>query len=308
MSERNRCDGRWRARAGLVAVALAWWLALRASLEAVGQALPLVRLQATAPMDPLPAAGPPLDAALAGLAGLAGLVLLGWVGLAATCTILAEVLPAGSAITRRAHQLSDRVTPVAVRRLLALLIGAALVSTAAPAQAATGPANPVASTAVTSGERTPSRATSPPSADEAGWFTPASERFARVGPAPTAPGAALDPAWGAPASARIPPRPATGRSATSLVRPPLPDLDPGWGPPGRTRSSVHPQEAVVVRRGDTLWDLAARYLGPSATDAEIAQAWPRWFTANRSVIGPDPNRLRPGQRLVPPDVTPGGAT
>lgn len=54
---------------------------------------------------------------------------------------------------------------------------------------------------------------------------------------------------------------------------------------------------VVVRRGDCLWDLVARHLGGDATDAEVANAWPRWYAANRAVIGSDPDVLRPGQVL-----------
>jgi nucleoid-associated protein YgaU len=60
--------------------------------------------------------------------------------------------------------------------------------------------------------------------------------------------------------------------------------------------------AVVVRRGDSLWDLAARHLGPDASAADVAAAWPRWYAANRHVIGPDPDLLLPGQRLVPPEA------
>ncbi len=55
-----------------------------------------------------------------------------------------------------------------------------------------------------------------------------------------------------------------------------------------------------MRRGDTLWALAARRLGPDATDAEIAAEWPRWYGANDAVIGSDPDLLLPGQRLSPP--------
>lgn len=57
---------------------------------------------------------------------------------------------------------------------------------------------------------------------------------------------------------------------------------------------------VVVEPGDSLWALAARHLPSSATDAEIAAAWPSWWSANRSVIGDDPDLLHPGQRLQPP--------
>ncbi len=58
--------------------------------------------------------------------------------------------------------------------------------------------------------------------------------------------------------------------------------------------------SYVVRRGDALWDIAARHLGPSATAADIAREWPRWYHANRSVIGNDPALIRPGELLVPP--------
>jgi hypothetical protein len=59
-------------------------------------------------------------------------------------------------------------------------------------------------------------------------------------------------------------------------------------------------DRVVVRRGDSLWSITARHLGPGASDAEVAAEWPRWWQANRSVIGPDPDLLLPGMRLRPP--------
>ncbi|WP_077490058.1 LysM peptidoglycan-binding domain-containing protein [Sinomonas mesophila] len=58
--------------------------------------------------------------------------------------------------------------------------------------------------------------------------------------------------------------------------------------------------AVEVRPGDSLWSIVARQLGPGATDLDIAEAWPRWYAANASVIGTDPDLVRPGQLLVPP--------
>ena len=59
-------------------------------------------------------------------------------------------------------------------------------------------------------------------------------------------------------------------------------------------------ERVVVHRGDTLWDIAARHLGEHATDQDVAEAWPLWYAANRDVIGDDPDLIHPGQRLVVP--------
>lgn len=93
--------------------------------------------------------------------------------------------------------------------------------------------------------------------------------------------------------------------------------EPGWHParpptPPKTASPADPllvrtpraaattQEQVVVRRGDTLWDLASRHLGPAASDAEIAASWPRWYEANAATIGADPDLLLPGQVLRPP--------
>ncbi|GAA3213077.1 LysM peptidoglycan-binding domain-containing protein [Oerskovia jenensis] len=58
--------------------------------------------------------------------------------------------------------------------------------------------------------------------------------------------------------------------------------------------------SVVVLRGDSLWSLAGRALGPDATDAEITAEWPRWYAANAETIGQDPNLIRPGQVLQVP--------
>lgn len=57
---------------------------------------------------------------------------------------------------------------------------------------------------------------------------------------------------------------------------------------------------VVVLAGDSLWSIAERHLGPGADATEVAAAWPRWWEANRAVVGDDPHLLLPGQRLVAP--------
>ncbi|MCG8151903.1 LysM peptidoglycan-binding domain-containing protein [Pimelobacter simplex] len=85
-----------------------------------------------------------------------------------------------------------------------------------------------------------------------------------------------------------PPAPAPG-----LAGLPLPDRPTG------TRSE--PSRQVVVRPGDTLWAIAERALGPGATAREVAAHWPRIHARNAAVIGPDPDRIRPGQLLhLPP--------
>ncbi|MBM6404393.1 LysM peptidoglycan-binding domain-containing protein [Phycicoccus sp. CSK15P-2] len=123
----------------------------------------------------------------------------------------------------------------------------------------------------------------------------------------------------APVTAVAPQAPSPAGTSTSTSTP-LPDPgwadtpDPGWTPAPPT---VRPQadltvlgsrahgattDEVVVRRGDSLWAIAARHLGEGATDAEVAEAWPRWHAANRAVVGPDPDLLRPGQVLRVPEA------
>ena len=113
--------------------------------------------------------------------------------------------------------------------------------------------------------------------------------------------------------------PSTGgpgdRSADREVLPEAPR--PGWVPnrpapgpradadllTGHTRRGG--DHAVVVLRGDSLWGIAAARLGAGASAAEIARSWPRWYEANREVIGENPDDLRPGTRLRPPAPEPG---
>jgi hypothetical protein len=68
-----------------------------------------------------------------------------------------------------------------------------------------------------------------------------------------------------------------------------------------TRGRPGPPEpaarTVVVRPGDTLWGLADATLSPGAPASEVDDRWHRIYRANRSVIGDDPDLIRPDQRL-----------
>ncbi len=87
-----------------------------------------------------------------------------------------------------------------------------------------------------------------------------------------------------------------------------PDLDwPVKGAATVTRPSTT-RAGVVVHTGDSLWSIARDHLAAGATNAEIAAAWPRWYAANRAVIGAAPDLLVPGQRLVPPTDISGGSS
>lgn len=80
---------------------------------------------------------------------------------------------------------------------------------------------------------------------------------------------------------------------------------PGLAPlhPGHDGRPAEPATTVVVQPGDSLWTVAARHLGPHATSAQVAAAWPQWWRANRHAIGPDPNLILPGLHLTVPTTT-----
>jgi resuscitation-promoting factor RpfA len=106
-----------------------------------------------------------------------------------------------------------------------------------------------------------------------------------------------DPTWaGLPGSgwAREPPTAAARTVGPRLL------ASGGQHAAGSRRATRTTNDPVVVHRGDTLWGIAARHLGRGADDAEVAAEWPRWWRANRDVIGPDPDLLLPGTRLTPP--------
>lgn len=124
-------------------------------------------------------------------------------------------------------------------------------------------------------------------------------------PAPGTVGAAPTP------SAAASSAPSTPSDATAPPAPPAPAADPlpvpSSTPPAAARPSPvvpAPAAAVVVRAGDSLWSLAEaslRRAGTSEpTDRQVAQAWPRWWAANREVVGDDPDLLLPGTVLRAP--------
>jgi hypothetical protein len=210
----------------------------------------------------------PADAVTAALA-LAGWAVLGWLAVGGLA-VAGSALPglAGAACS----SLAGRITPVALRRTVELLVGVGVA------------------TAGTTGQLAAVATTGPPHAAAAAAHFPARAAGGAVRLQPC-----LDRPPAPPGFSPAPPqRPAV---PTSLDRPGGRDSDSG---PGR-RGAIGPDTAtVVVRPGDSLWAIAARHLGPSPPDAAIAVSWPRWYQRNRTVVGADPDLLRPGQRLVAP--------
>ena len=203
--------------------------------------------------------------ALTGAVACAALAVLTVLALGVLLELLAQVPGVVGAAARR---VGTRVTPRLVRRAVGAALGVAVVVGVTPAAAAASP------------------------------------RVVVLAPAPPPdPGFAPlpDPRWAPPDTS------STGRSAGWVPSPPVVRAQPDvrvLSPAPRVGPTRDAPLEVVVRRGDSLWGIAARHLGPDASDAEIARAWPAWFEANRHVVGDDPDLLRPGQRLQ----APGGVT
>lgn len=193
------------------------------------------------------------DDLLALLAACAGWAVLGWLAIALLVSLAAAAWQRGGHL----DQIARAITPLALRRLVALLLGVGLL------------AAPVVGALPAQADRTVATAPSGGQSGEPPAGPPALERWTPDRPAPP-----VVPA-GRPAEplALLVSRPHRGRAVS---------------------------DHVVVRRGDTLWDIAARALGPDASAAEIAASWPRWHATNRSTIGPDPDLILPGQLLRPP--------
>lgn len=217
-------------------------------------------------------------AAVTGLAAVLAAAIAAWLTLCLALAVAAE-LPGAAGAAARA--LRDRITPVVVQRWAAVVLGASVTASVVPGTAVAAVRASVDPSPVAG----PTGGTSGPSP---GWVTGASPT--------TLPSPGFTPSTGRP--------PSTERAGTP---------SPGWLPTrpslrhrgdphlltGRQRAGTA-EQSVVVRRGDTLWSIAAAHLGPEATDAEIAQAWHRWHEANAATIGTDPHTLLPGTQLAPP--------
>ena len=88
----------------------------------------------------------------------------------------------------------------------------------------------------------------------------------------------------------------------SIASPRTIALDPPHGVRvGHEPAAPH---TLVVAPGDSLWSLAAELLPPHAGAPRIAAAWESLQRANVDRIGPDPDLILPGTRLVVPDPAP----
>jgi LysM repeat protein len=232
------------------------------------------------------------DTLIAAGAAAAAWVSLAWLTVGFLLAALASLPTRGG---RWCATASSHLAPAAVRRLACVVVGGALISGTGlaetlPASAASSAAVPAASPQLPDLDRPvgrPGASSSPasPAADPGLGAASDSVRTASADPTrlrfPDSPVA----------------EPTTGLAAPSRQARATPEPVPLVASPSRAPRSA---DEVVVHRGDTLWGIAARRLGPRASVAEIAAEWPRWHAANRRVIGGNPHLIRPGQRLRVP--------
>ncbi|GAA3591717.1 hypothetical protein GCM10022223_02880 [Kineosporia mesophila] len=258
------------------------------------------------------------DQAFGLIASAAGTALTAWL-LSALAVSTVAAAASRSRMAVPAARTARRIAPAAVRNAVAALLGVALIATPTVAQAATyrpmlaATAGAAASETGANGsvagiiEPLPgARAAGPATADAKAGTTLALVRSDRTSAGTTAVTSTTHEA-------------ADPESPREKL---LEMLSPGWTPerPRPTAASGSrakigvltstPRRAVrepkghhvVVKRGDTLWSIAAQHLGPGASDVAIAHEWPRWYQVNRHLIGADPHKLLPGERLRSPDL------
>lgn len=198
-------------------------------------------------------------------------VVFGYLALGAVLALLASLPGAAGAAF---DAISERVTPRAYRRVAQLVLGLTVVAGPAIGTAAQAAPNDV-TTSVTAvagrvnldrpGE-SPANAASRVDLDRPG--NPSNTGGSRVDldrPGTTAGGARAN-------------------VSDLLVR------------PARDRAD----HSYTVVRGDCLWDIAKAHLPAGATDAQIDSEWHRWYAANRSIVGANPDLIYPGQVFTPP--------
>ncbi len=236
------------------------------------------------------------DLLVLGAAGV-GAALLAWLGLGVTLSALGA---APGALGRLATAAAEHVAPAAVRRLTAAVLGTALATAAAPAAYADSlfPAPLTTTTSQTAPAPDPGFATTV----RAPVVDAVPDPGRTTGPVATVP----DPGFGAgirtaPATtSALAPSATTATAPTPATETRTPPALGPLGPAAHTPSPASGDRSVTVVRGDSLWVIAARHLGPQATRHQVAREWPRWYAANRKVIGPDPNLIRVGQVLTAP--------
>lgn len=232
------------------------------------------------------AAGPagPADGILL-VSALGGALLSLWLGLGTTLSAL-SALP--GAFGHACRLLAGWVAPAALRKVVAFVLGTTLTAALLPGSAVAGSGHEAPRPTVVTAPRNVIRAVR----DAADAAPDASFRFVSD-PVPDGDDGMAGMGGMGGMEAAPPP-------SWSLERPGSRDSHVSSPKPTPPEVRAPTADGIVVHRGDTLWSIAARHLGPTVTAADIDAEYHRWFAANREVIGDDANLILPGQLLSPP--------
>jgi hypothetical protein len=316
-----------------------WWRS--AQLAAVGAALGVVGLVLVGQLG-TPAAqlrtlrhlGDAWADPVAWVLALLTLIVEALVGYLLVVLVLRSLSMLPGTFGRLAARMTFLVTPVAVRRILDLVVGGALLAhstlvllPATPPGHRSVPARTAIAASLSFMGTSPLMDPRTQADSSPFWgpcsFTgslvpaalphevPAGFRATRVvsaavgmepvetRPTPRRPSAPLPP-WlgGGPSMATFEQVPTT--AARTGAKRPATSANPsenGAGPAAR----VH-----IVEPDDTLWDIAAAHLAPAARSAaNVHRYWQQVYRPNRTVIGADPDLIHPGMRLDVPPYRPG---
>ncbi len=221
-----------------------------------------------------------------------GLIIVAWWLLSMLIALASAALERTG--NGRAAEITGKFSPAFMRRLALAAVGLQLLG-APLAHGAADPGNPqpspTSSTAIA--------AVWAPTAQGAGGASASLSEPAAL----TA--AVIGGVGGAASISVVPATSASGDSLDPRWKPSAPVVDPGplAAQPVRSARQQPASEAgpVTVVAGDSLWSIAARGLGGSpASDVDVALEWPRWYQANREIVGDNPDVLLPGQVLRPP--------
>ncbi|HEY8787886.1 MAG TPA: hypothetical protein VIM10_01935 [Actinopolymorphaceae bacterium] len=224
--------------------------------------------------------GVTFDALITLVGAVLAWVVFGYLALGAVLALLAALPGAAGAAF---DSISERVTPRAYRRVVQLVLGLTVVAGPAIGTAAQAAPNDV-TTSITAvagrvnldrpGE-SPANAASRIELERPG--DPSNNGGSRVD---------LD-------------RPGTGAVDTKAPGSARPNAHDLLVKPVRDRAD----RSYTVVRGDCLWDIAKAHLPAGATDSQIDAEWHRWYAANRSTVGTNPDLILPGQVFTPPPST-----
>lgn len=259
-----------------------------------------------ATIDDVRAGNPTFDDLLMLLVSVLAWLCFAWLAIGALLTFLSALPGAAGAVF---GAMAEKVTPAAYRKVAKIALGLTVVAgpmvATMPAHAAPvdSPSQTAATQMLPSLDRPGSNQTVFPGAAQ----LPNLDR-------PTG-------SWTGQEAGQLPmpDRPTTGQNTGRTIGLPLPDRpvsqvgqtgnqqqqgqqQQGQQNQQQNRQQQRQQQAGqhVVVRGDTLWDIAAASLPDGASNADIARETQRWYQANRSTIGDNPDLILPGQILQAP--------